>query len=85
MRMKGYDIYPYATLFASSKDGLQILDALDMWEVDGDPVKVMGGDPLKSRHISDEMLFLGLPSFGGYLICTDVVSVGEDVHCDSAV
>lgn len=26
---------------------------------------------------------LRLPSFSGHLICTDLVSVGEDVHCES--
>ena len=28
-------------------------------------------------------LFLRLPSFSGHPTCTDVVSVGEDVHCES--
>ena len=27
--------------------------------------------------------FLRLPSFSGHPICTDLVSVGEDVHCES--
>ena len=26
---------------------------------------------------------LRLPSFSGHPICTDLVSVGEDVHCES--
>lgn len=32
MRMKGYDVYPYATLYSSLGDGLQILTALEMWK-----------------------------------------------------
>lgn len=27
--------------------------------------------------------FMRLPSFSGHPICTDLVSVGEDVHCES--
>lgn len=29
------------------------------------------------------ILALRLPSFSGHPICTDPVSVGEDVHCES--
>lgn len=42
MRMRGYDIYPYATLYSGSGGGLQILEALKMWETpDGEPVKII--------------------------------------------
>ena len=42
MRMRGYDIYPYATLYSGSGGGLQILEALKMWETpEGEPVKII--------------------------------------------
>ena len=30
-----------------------------------------------------DFVFVRLPSFSGHPICTDLVSVGEDVHCES--
>ena len=41
MRMKGYDVHPYASMYSSSKDGLQILQALEMWETDAGPVEAI--------------------------------------------
>lgn len=32
---------------------------------------------------SDELEVVRLPSFSGHPICADLVSVGEDVHCES--
>ena len=41
--------------------------------------------PLKSaiNTTTNARLYLRLPSFSGHPTCTDVVSVGEDVHCES--
>ena len=41
MRMRGYDIYPYATLYSGSGGGLQILEALKMWETPEGPVEAI--------------------------------------------
>lgn len=41
MRMRGYDIYPYATLYSGSGEGLQILEALKMWETPEGPVEAI--------------------------------------------
>lgn len=32
---------------------------------------------------TDGKIKVRLPSFSGHPICTDLVSVGEDVHCES--
>ena len=38
-------------------------------------------DPTATTHLI--ALHVRLPSFSGHPICADLVSVGEDVHCES--
>ena len=46
---------------------------------------VLGATGLTSKRIKPRVFFarLRLPSSSGHPICADLVSVGEDVHCES--
>lgn len=59
-RMKGYDVYPYATLYSSSEGGIQILQAVNMWETKDGPVHAI-------EKVSEEWesSFTGMPE-GSY-------------------
>lgn len=45
--------------------------------------KVINDEALTPERFRQLPPGLRLPSFSGHPICTDLVSVGEDVHCES--
>lgn len=77
--------------WAVDRDGaLATLDAMDKLQQEGKnvPAYVMisyVGSQVATTDPADEKwyAYVRLPSFSGHPICTDLVSVGEDVHCES--